>query len=237
MYSILYSLKKHKYNDIMMKMRSTYSRGSANGWLIATVCLAVLSVGLISLSVWLYINYSDQKNNVDGKINDAVIEAKKEEGDKREAAFRIAEKLPNREFVGPEDYGLVTFSYPKTWSVYVAKDASRGGNFEAYLNPGTVLSVSATQHYALRVSIEERDYDKVIDSYSGLVKKGDLKVSSLSVNSNNGTRLDGLFSKDFRGAAAIFKIRDKTLIIRTDASTFIDSKDFDNIIASIHINK
>jgi hypothetical protein len=47
-------------------------------------------------------------------------------------------------------------------------------------------------------------------------------------------RLDGSFSTDIRGSAVIFKIRDKTVTIRTDADTF--KPDFENIIKTINFN-
>lgn len=221
----------------MPPTNTTSVKKSINGWMIATIILAVLSIGLTALSIWLYMNYNDQKTNVDSKISAAVIDAKKVQADDLEAKFAEREKELNREFVGPDDYGRVTFNYPKTWSVYVSNDASRGGTFEAYLNPITVPTVSNSQQFALRVVIEQKDYDAEIATYDSLVEKGDLKASSVSFNGNSGTRLDGIFSKDIRGAAVLFKIRDKTLTIRTDAITFIANKDFDNLIQTIKINK
>ena len=156
--------------------------------------------------------------------------------DSDEAKFIARDKEPNREFVGPDDYGRLTFNYPKTWSVYVSQDVTQGGGtYQAYLNPVSVPVVSASQQFALRVTIEQKDYDTVISSYASLVKKGDLHSSVVSVNGSNGTRLDGNFSKDIRGSAVIYKIRDKTLTIRTDADTF--KPDFEALIATIKFNQ
>lgn len=206
-----------------------------NGWMIATILLIVIANGLIALSVWLYVNYNEQKTNVDGKVDVAVSTAKKSQFDADTIKFNEREKEPNREFVGPNDYGRVTFNYPKTWSVYINKDANSGGVYEAYLNPITVPPISTSQQFAVRVVIEQQDYDKAIASYDSLVKKGDLKASSATADGNNGTRLDGSFTKDIRGSSVIFKIRDKTLTIRSDANTFID--DFNKIISSIKFNQ
>jgi len=74
----------------------------------------------------------------------------------------------------------------------------------------------------------------VIEDYKDLVKSGKLTTSSVKANSQNGTRLDGSFTKDIRGAAVIYKIRDKTAIIRTDADTF--KPDFENLIKTITFN-
>ncbi len=204
-----------------------------------TLIIIVLSVGLAivaGVALWAVINYTEAKTDVEGKINEAVVTAEKKQADADEAKFTAREKEPTREFVGPDDYGRLTFNYPKTWSVYVNKDAStQGGTYEAYLNPVSVPAVSSSQQYGLRVNIEEKDYDKVVSAYSSLVKKGDLKSSAVSANGVNGTRIDGAFTKDIRGSAVIFKIRDKTLTLRTDANTFLT--DFNALITTIKFNQ
>jgi hypothetical protein len=204
-----------------------------------TLIIVILAVGLtiaLGFAIWAYINYNEAKTNIDGKISEAVATAEKAQADADEAKFTAREKEPTREFVGPDDYGRLTFNYPKTWSVYVNKDAStQGGAYEAYLNPVSVPAVSQTQQYALRVIIEEKDYDKVISSYSSLVKTGALKSSPTSSKGVNGTRFDGSFNKNIRGSAVVYKIRDKTLTLRTDADTF--KKDFDALITTIKFNQ
>jgi hypothetical protein len=216
-------------NNVVEEKRHT------DTWLIVTIILIILVAGLISLSVWLYFNYNEQKTNVDDKINVAVSAAKKTQVDLDNAKFTQQEKEPNRQFFGPADYGSVTFSYPKTWSVYVDQDGSNGGNFEAYLNPITVPPVNQQQQYALRVSIEQRDYDQVVASYNGLVKNGSLTAGSVTEGGVDGTRLDGNFTQNIRGSAVIFKIRNTTLTIRTDANTFI--ADFNKLIQTIKFNQ
>jgi len=209
--------------------------GSAEPLLIATISLSVFGLLAAIAALWGIMNYLEQKTNVDGKVTQAVTKAKKDQVDTDEAKFMAREKDPNRQFVGPDDYGRLSFDYPKTWSVYVAKDASRGGDYEAYLNPVTVPTVSSTQQYALRVTIQETDYDKVVASYSSAVKKGDLVSSAVSADGNDGTRLDGTFSKDIRGAAVLYKVRDKTITLRTDADTF--KTDFEKLIKTIKFNQ
>jgi len=215
--------------------RSTSSgHGSKTAVIIAIVC-ALLAVAGIAVASWAYVNYLDQKNNVDSKITAAVNEAEKAQADKLAADFAKAEKDPKRLFVGPEDYGRLSFTYPKTWSVYTARDASKGGAFESYLNPGSVPPIATSTQYALRVLIEDDDYDKVVSSYKSLVSSGKLTSSSVKADEQNGTRLDGEFSKDIVGSAVIFKIRDKTVTLRTDANTFKD--DFNSLVQTITFNK
>jgi len=209
--------------------------GATNIWLILSITFMALTVITAGVLIWALINYFDQKDNVDTKVSTAVSVAVKEQADKDAARFAQEEKQPNRQFVGPEDYGRVIFDYPKTWSTYIDKDASSGSTFAAYLNPVAVPSVSASQQFALRVTIESKDYDAVLSSYEALVRKGDLKSSTIKADSQDGTRFDGNFSKDIRGSAVVFKIRDKTVTIRTDADTF--KADFDALISTITFNK
>jgi Flp pilus assembly protein TadG len=225
---------KRKYNSAMHIDKRRHEQGGVSGSLIAIIALIILVLAAGSAAIWAYMNYNAQKTNVDGRINLAIAKAQKDQGDLDAAKFADREKEPNRQFVGPDDYGRLTFNYPKTWSVYVAKDVTQGGNFEAYLNPVAVPPLSSTQQYSLRVLIEQRDYDQVVKSYDSQVKKGDLRSSVTSANGNSGTRLDGNFTKDIRGSAVIYKIRDKTVTIRTDADTF--KPDFDNIIQTINFN-
>ncbi len=88
---------------------------------------------------------------------------------------------------------------------------------------------------AVRVLIENKEYDRVISSYESLVSRGDLTSSTVKADEQTGTRLDGAFSKDIRGSAVIFRIRDKTVTIRTDAQTF--QADFNKLVQSITFNK
>lgn len=207
-----------------------------NTWKVVGIIAIIVAVLAIAGGIWLLISYLDQKNNVDSKVTSAVATAVKEEQDQAAAHLLEVENNPNRLFAGPDDYGHLTFNYSKLWSVYIDKDAAAGGTYAAYLNPVAVPPVSDKERYALRVSIEEKDYDKVVSSYDSLVKKGDLKASTFKIDdTTSATRLDGNFTKDIRGSALIFKIRDKTATLRTDAETFKDS--FDALIKTIQYNK
>jgi len=209
--------------------------GAANIWLIMSITFMVLTVALGGALAWALINYFDQKDNVDTKVSAAVTSAVKKQADDDAAAFEKEEKKPNRQFAGPEDFGALSFDYPKTWSTYVDKDASSGGLYEAYLNPVSVPAVDNATQYALRVRIETKDYDAVLTSYTSLVKRGDLKSSTVKVNGVDATRLEGNFTKDIRGSAVVFKLRDKTVTVRTDADTF--KGDFDALVATVKFNQ
>lgn len=205
-------------------------------WLIVSIVLLVLFIAAGSFAIWAYGNYKTADDDVQGKIAESVAAAKKDQANTDQARFLEAEKQPNAQFVGPDNYGRVTFSYPKTWSAYVASDTdSNGGTYQAYLNPGVVPPVSGTNPvFALRVTIQQTDITKELNKYSGQIKNGKLKSSSFSANGHNGTRLDGNFTDKLRGSAVLLQIRDKVVTIRTDADTFMG--DFDAIIKTINFN-
>ena len=212
-------------------------RKPSKKWLIIAIVFIATTVIALGLAGYALYNYLDQKNNVDAKVSTAVNDATKVLADKDAADFLQKEKQPNRGFSGPEDYGGLSFDYPKTWSVYVDKDTSQGSTYAAYFNPVSVPPVSAseTTQYALRVTIEQKAVEDVIASYNNLVKKGGgLQASAVKIDGTDGTRLDGNFTKDIRGSAVIFKIRDKTVTIRTDADTF--APDFNALIQTIKFN-
>lgn len=215
--------------------KHTNEAGAVNGFMISTIALILALLVVGSAAIWSYMSYYEQKTTVDSQVDIAVAVAKKDQADADEDKFAEREKTPTRQFVGPEDYGRLTFDYPKTWSTYVARDVTKGGNFEAYLHKDVVLPVSAQQQYMLRILIEDQDYDKVVANYETLVKKGDLKTTIATSDGNSGTRLDGGFTKDIRGAAVIFKVRDKTVTVRTDADQF--KPDFEEIIKTIKFNQ
>lgn len=206
--------------------------GSVNPLVISNLVVAVVAVAFAGLGIWAFVNYSDQKNNVDSKIETAVTAAKKDQALLDEKQFLEREKLPTQEFVGPDDLGRVSFQYPKTWSVYVSKT---GASFEAYLHPNVVPTVSTSQPFAARVIIEDKTYDAVLKTYEQRVSKKELSTSPITIGEFSGLRLDGTFTKERKGSAVIFKVRDKTLTIASDAESF--RTDFDStILASLSFN-
>lgn len=219
----------------MITSRHSHEAGLTTGSLVAVVVLSLALVGFAGLSIWALLQYKEQKTNVDGKIATAVAAAEKDQADADEKKFAEREKQPNREFTGPSDYGSLSFFYPKTWSVYVANLGGEGDDYEAYLNPVTVPPVSDTQRVALRVQILNQEYSTTLEEYQNDVEDGLLKSSVVKFGKETGTRLDGKFSDDIRGAAVVFKIRDKTAVLRTDADTF--KADFNKIIKSVTYNQ
>jgi hypothetical protein len=205
-----------------------FEQGSVNPLLIASIVLGVLAAGFAGGFIWAYSNYVDQRDNTQAKVNTAVTEAKKAQAVEDEKILAERLKEPYNQLSGPEDLGKVTFSYPKTWSVYVARDGKVGSQYEAYLNPGSVPTVSMSQPFATRVQISGISYENTVRTFDGLVKRGDLRSSPISINGFTGVRLDGKFSPTRTGTAVLFKVRDKTLVVASDAESF--KNDFENIV-------
>jgi hypothetical protein len=202
--------------------------GAVHPLLIASIILGLLTVVFAGFSVWAYTNYVDHRDNVAKKVEAAVTQAKKEQSAADEKLFLEREKEPYVQFAGPDDLGHVTFSYPKTWSMYVANNGAGGNGYEAYLNPLSVPAITKDQAYAIRVEVSNDTYEDTLGGYEKLVQKGELKSSPITVNGFSGIRLDGSFSKTRSGSAVVFKVRDKSLIISTDSDNF--KGDFDNIV-------
>lgn len=190
--------------------------------------LLIIATAVAILFVWLYIQkYSEwetAKNDVDSQIDAAVAMARAETTTKMEEEFAEREKYPYWTFAGPADYGSLSFEYPRTWSVYIASEANEGRDFEAYLNPREVYPVSRETINALRVTIVNESFEYAIREYNDLIANED---STLTLSTRNvGGTLANLYIGDLpdgiRGAMAAFKLRDKTVIIQTDAERFID---------------
>lgn len=216
-------------------MKRSSELGLVSPIVITAIVLSVFVVGLGAFSVWAFVNYLDQKNNVDAKVSAAVADAKRDQASDDQKTFAEQEKAPNRQLVGPADLGEVTFSYPKTWSVYVDKSSSSA--YEAYLAPLAVPSVDNTASiFATRVSIVDTKYETVLATFNERLKNGNLKAAPITVSGVDGMRLDGAFSTSVKGSMVLFKIRDKTLQISTQSEAY--QGDFDNIVLkSLTFNK
>ncbi len=202
--------------------------------LVSVSLIAAIAIGML---IWVYTLLDESKTNVDGKIEVAKAEALETQRAELEANFAAREKLPSLEFTGPDDYGRLSFMYPRTWSVYVDEDASKGGDFMAYLNPRIVGPVADNNRFALRVTIYDRPYDTVLKTFDSLVNSNPPKLTSsvFQVGENTGTRLEGEFSKDITGIAVLLKINDKTVYIRTDTPE-VTRADFETLIQTIRFN-
>lgn len=204
---------------------------------IVIIIVSLIAVTFIGLFIWMFVQYNDVQTDVDGQIAVAVAEAKDEQTVKMEAEFLEREKYPYKTFSGPVDYGQLSFEYPKTWSVYIAKDAANGGDYEAYFNPVQVDAVSNTTINALRVIIRDRSFEDIVAEYQKAMDRKDanLTVETITINGATANRYTGTIpNTDLSGYIVVFKIRDKTAILRTDSVLF--QGDFDKLLETIKFN-
>ena len=206
-------------------------------WIVLAIIGGLVSVTFIALFIWMYSQWNTVKTDVDGQIEAAVATAVNNKAEELESQFIEREKYPYSLFAGPVDYGGLSFEYPKTWSVYEAEDALKGGDYAAYLNPDKVYPVSNSNIDALRVIIKVQSYDNYIKTYDNYVKDGKLAVSVRPVNGENANIYTGELpnTDKFQGIAAVFKLRDKTVVLQTDAMIFKD--DFYKILDSVSYNR
>ena len=202
---------------------------------IVIIGLALVSATFIALFIWMYIQWNEANTAVEAKIKVEFEEAVSANTAELENDFANREKQPYKTFGGPSDYGSLSFEYPKTWSVYIAADVTDGKNYEAYFNPNIIKPISDDTIDALRLKITNESTDSILEDYNGEVEDGNLTVETRQINGDPVTIFTGQITDEFQGKVAVFKIRDKTVIIQTDATIFFD--EFAHVLDTINYNK
>lgn len=222
-------------NQVIAKDALETQKNRSILWIIITIICALTAITFIGLFIWMYNKWSDADTNVTGQIDAAVAVARSDAIAETEKEFEEREKYPYKMFSGPADLGSLTFEYPKTWSLYEEEDASNSGNeFKAYLNPDKVPPVNSENPIALRVMILNEAYDSYVQKYQSEVEDGRMSLTVTPIGGSNANIYKGLLDNDFQGIAAIFKIRDKTVVIQTDALVF--ESDFNRILSTVKYN-
>lgn len=223
-------LRDKTNSDTMSSMSLNYRQGGfLNSFLLPLIIVGVLFLGAAGFGVWAFMERQDYKNNSDQKS--AAAAAAQKEATQVEDAAKYAEeaKNPLKPFVGSAAFGAVSVQYPKTWSAYIMQDDSNKGlPLNAFYHPDFVPSFG---HYALRVSVIDQSYDKVLTSYKDAINKGTVAISAYQlpkVPSLTGSRVDGEIFKDTQGSMVVFPIRNVTLQVWTEATQYMN--DFNNII-------
>lgn len=203
--------------------------------IIIIIVLGLVAATFIGLFIWMYIQYDDVKTDVDGQIASAVAVAVDENTTELQAQFTEQEKSPYETFTGPAEYGSLSFQFPKTWSVYIEEDSDDGGDYVAYFHPAYVYPVSRDQIYALRFQIVADNFEQITSNYARDVEDGTLTLSVRQINGVSANYYQGTLPDDHVGRAAIFRLRDKTVILQTDAELY--AGDFDTLLSTITFNQ
>lgn len=202
-------------------------RGQIDALIIPLVMSVILVIGLTVFGIWSYMQYKDQKDNVDQKISVAVDEAKKKQQDELEVSFAEREKVPTREYITSNTLGSIKILYPKTWSVYADEKEGSSLPLSTFFHPKFVPSNEKTA-YAVRLTVENIEYDHEVEEFDSKLEKGTVKATPIEVSGIAGVRIDGNIIGEFKGSMVLFPLRDKTIKIWTEADTFV--QDFNNII-------
>lgn len=204
-------------------MHKLNQKGAINPLLVPLILAVILLLTASGLAVYYYSQYIEQKDNNQPLIDAAVVTAEEKLQDKLEAEFVEREKQPNKTYTSPSEFGSIRLQFPKTWSSYVE---AKGDDLEYYGHPNYVPAAGV--NYALRMSVNAKDFAQEVKSYDSAVKKGELKATAIQVAGITGTRLDGLLKKDQQGSMVIFPLRDKVLKVWTENADF--KGDYDNIV-------
>jgi hypothetical protein len=208
---------------------------------IVIVILSLVAVTFIGLFIWMLLERNEAQTDINTKIQVAEAAARDEQSQKMEAEFLEREKYPYKTFSGPADYGQLTFEYPKTWSLYIEKAATTGGDFNAYFNPIQVDAVSEETINALRVTIRDESMDEVTEEYQKAIdrKNSNLTIESVTIGKNaniTANKYTGTIpNTSLSGYIITFKIRDKTAILQTDSVLF--KEDFEKLLGTVTFNE
>jgi hypothetical protein len=173
------------------------------------------------------------KTQTDSIISEAVSTAKVAQKEEDTAHFFEEAKKPYAEYVGLSDFGSIRFNYPKTWSVY--NNQFDQNSYEVVFHPNLVPVVSEQAAMSLRLSVVNKQYETVLAEYEKFITTGQLRASVINVGQSEsfagyeGIRFDGAINETLAdGSIVILKLRDKTILVRTDAVDW--ASDFDEII-------
>ncbi len=209
---------------------------------IFTLILALTTIIFAGLFIWKYLDWSSINGKVDKLVSEQVAEKELEIKDKYDAELAEIDKKPLEHFLGPADYGELRFDYPRTWSLYVAKDptnangsksSSNNSIYEAYMHPYSVGPITSDSVLALRVLILNRSYSDVVNEYNGYVNSQIFEHRTVEINEKKNT--GDLYYGTSGGRnvkTIIFRVRSQTIQIWTDSTDNFNS-DFDNIVNSI----
>ncbi|MFT4532513.1 MAG: hypothetical protein ACI9T8_000536 [Candidatus Saccharimonadales bacterium] len=208
------------------------NRQSQRGFIsvVFAIVFAVLFVVSTVLAMLANSSKEDYKNNVDQKVEAAVVIAVQEAESAKDVEFIEKEKSPVRTYTGSATYGSLIFEYPKTWSVYVEENSS-GTVLDLYAHPGAVPDTTSKQPYALRAQITSTAYDTEAATITRAVEKGELSSAAFrpaKVQEALGLKATGSISRDVQGSLVLLPLRDRSILLFTESTEYLS--DFNNII-------
>ncbi len=216
----------------IMVMVKTDQRGEVSGLAIGLVITILLLILAVVAAGWGISGRQDYKNNVDAKINVAVNNAVKAEDQKKDAQFAEEYKKPLASWSGPEDYGSIQMSYPKTWSGYVDTKGQGNTAVDLYFAPKVVPTFNdPASIYALRVQVVNQSYADSVGRLDRAIRAGTIKVSAYSLPKLPkvvGVRVQGKINSTTPVDQVILPLRSQSILIWTEGGNYVN--DFNNYI-------
>lgn len=190
----------------------------------------LLFVIALIFGFWAFSERNTYKNDTDELIDDAVVIAVQDAETAKDVEFTEREKLPTRTFTASATYGSLSFSYPKTWSVYL-EESSSGVVVDIYAHPNVLPGFKSEQPYALRAEITSTSYEREVEDLEREIADGSLSVTAFrpdKVRSVLGIKAEGEIRRDVQGAIVLLPLRDRTIKVYTESREFLN--DFNAII-------
>lgn len=200
--------------------------GQISAVVVSLIFSVLLLIGALGFAGWAFSSRQDYKYNSDQKAAAAVAVAVQKADTAKDVEFTQKEKFPLRTYNGPEAYGSLAVTYPKTWSAYVDDTGSGASLVDGYFHPGTVPSVTNPNSvFALRVQVINTSYSQTLASLSAQQEGGKLNISAYAlpkVPKAVGVKVVGTFSNNTVGEMIVLPLRNQTLQISTQGTIFTD---------------
>ena len=197
-----------------------------NGLVISLILTVLLLVGALGFGAWAFSGRQDYKNNVDSKINTAVAVAVSHEDKVKNAQFAEDAKKPLKVYQGPEAYGSMMISFPKTWSAYVDDSGKGNALVDGYFAPGTVPAITGDNSvFALRVQVTNQSYAQTLQSFADQQQTGKVTVSAYALPKLPkivGVEAVGQINDQTSVTMVVLPLRSQTLQIWTEGTQYLN---------------
>jgi hypothetical protein len=219
-----------KLNNYRLNLKKLDNKGAANPLLLGLIAVSILFVIALIFAVSQMSKVSDYEKNLEEKVAVQVAEEAKVIEDEKQAEFDEREKAPYKFWTSPTQYGSIKVGFPKTWSYYLSLDESAGAStaVNLYAYPDYVPEISRDQRYALRMTLETADYNRILDGYRKDSERTGLEIGTVQISNVSGIKIRGLIERDVSGTLVVFPIRDKVLTVWTESRDY--ESDFENIV-------
>jgi len=198
--------------------------GFISGLAVAVLVLSLVAVLAIVFGAWAYNGREKYKNNTDQLIAVAVANEKNKEAAILQKQFNIEQQNPYVTYTGPQEYGTIQISYPKTWSGYVDTSGADGNPIDGYFNPGVVPAIGSNSSlFALRLQVNANVYSTNLATYTSEQQSNNLTIVPYTlkrVPSVVGVMITGQILPNAKGVLVMFPLRTTTLEIWTESMQY-----------------